>query len=57
MPSNLSHPELEPLLLPGDNVTFPRASFKHSLQATKKQDKEPDNIPSSCRHRIEESTG
>lgn len=37
-------------------LTFQCPSL-HTLQATKKQNKEPDNFPSSCRYRIEESKG
>ena len=41
----------------GDNARFRSARCLHTLQATEKQDKEPDNFPSSCRYRIEESKG
>lgn len=53
----LSVIELEQLQHASDNMIFPGAEYWHSLQATKKQDKEPDKFPSNCRHRIEESTG
>ena len=52
-----THNLLERSTPTGDNVGFPRARTLHTLQATKKQDKEPDHFPSSCRYRIEESKG
>jgi hypothetical protein len=48
---------LEPSAPADDNAHFPCARSLHTLQATKKQDKEPDKFPSSCRYRIEESRG
>lgn len=51
------HISLEPSAPAGDNARFPCARSLHTLQATKKQDKEPDKFPSSCRYRIEESKG
>jgi hypothetical protein len=49
--------QLEMTVCAEDNADFPSAGVRHALQATKKQDKEPDKYPSGCRHRIEESTG
>lgn len=49
--------KLEMAVYAGDNAGFPSAGGRHTLQATKKQDKEPDNFPSGCRYRIEESKG
>jgi hypothetical protein len=51
------HNQLEWLYSAGDNMTFPGVGYWHHLQATKKQDKEPDKFPSSCQYRIEESKG
>lgn len=48
---------LERVSFAGDNVTYRSTRCLQTLQATKKQDNEPDTFPSSCRHRIEESRG